>query len=213
MRGVDQLRGRNLNIPVNGVRPDPGFANIIQTVSDAETHSDQLSATMNLNFAGGVRNAGTPRWNPRRTTLRLVYWIARVNNNFDGPFVVPPSGSLASEWAPATGDRRHRYQVALNTQALKNLNASLTLTGNTGTPYNITSGFDTNNDSIFNDRPAGVGRNSARTYATATVSGTLSYSWRSAPGTAPARPPRSARAAAARRPGATGWYSRCRSTI
>jgi hypothetical protein len=176
VRGLDQLRGRNLNIPVNGVRPDPGFANIIQTVSDAEAHSDQLSATMNVNFAGGVRNAGTPRWNPRRTTLRLVYWIARASNNFDGPFVVPPSGALSTEWAATAGDRRHRYQVALNTQALKNLNASLTLGGNTGTPYNITSGFDTNNDSIFNDRPAGVSRNSARTTAQATVSGTLSYS-------------------------------------
>jgi hypothetical protein len=176
VRGLDQLRGRNLNIPVNGVRPDPGFANIIQTVSDAETHSDQLSTTLNVNFAGGVRNAGTPRWNLRRTTLRLAYWIARANNNFDGPFVVPPSGVLGTEWAPAPGDRRHRYQVAVNSQALKNLNASLTLAGNTGTPYNITTGFDTNNDSLFNDRPVGVGRNSARTFAQATVSATLSYS-------------------------------------
>ena len=176
VRGLDLLRGRNLNIPVNGVRPDPGFANIIQTVSDAENHFDQLSTTINVNFAGGVRNAGTPRWNLRRTTLRFAYWIARANNNSDGPFVVPPSGALATEWAPTVEDRRHRYQVALNTQALKNLNASLTLAAATGRPYNITSGFDDNNDSIFNDRPAGVGRNSARTTSQATVSGTLSYS-------------------------------------
>ena len=176
VRGADQLRGQNLNAPINGIRPDPAFANVIETVSDAEAHSDQLSATMNVNFAGGVRNAGTPRWNLRRTTLRVVYWIARANNNFDGPFVVPPSGALGTEWAATPGDRRHRYQVALNTQALKNLNASLTLGGNTGTPYNITSGFDSNNDSIYNDRPAGVGRNAARTSSQATVSGTLSYS-------------------------------------
>ena len=64
----------------------------------------------------------------------------------------------------------------VNTQALKNLNASLSLAGNSGTPYNITTGFDDNNDSIFNDRPAGVGRNSARTSSQVTVSGTLSYS-------------------------------------
>jgi hypothetical protein len=176
VRGVDQLRGQNLNAPINGVRPDPAFANVIQTVSDAELHSDQLSTTLNLNFAGGVRNAGTPRWNVRRTTLRLAYWIARANNNYDGPFVVPPSGVLATEWAPAPGDRRHRYQVALNTQALKNLNASLSVGGNTGTPYNVTTGFDTNNDSLFNDRPAGISRNSARTSSQATVSANLSYS-------------------------------------
>ena len=164
VRSADQLRGRNLNAPLNGVRPNPDFANIIQTVSDAAAHSDQLSTTLNVNLAGGVRNAGAPRsgiCDARRSGS--TYWIARANNNFDGPFVVPPSGALDTEWAPAAGDRRHRYQVSLNTQALKNLNASCPLGGNTGTPYNITTGFDDNNDSIFNDRPAGVGRNSART--------------------------------------------------
>ena len=31
---------------------------------------------------------------------------------------------------------------------------------NTGRPYNITTGFDDNNDSVVNDRPLGVRRNS-----------------------------------------------------
>jgi hypothetical protein len=175
VRALDQLRGQNLNPRINGVRPDPAFANVIQTVSDAEAHSDQLSTTLNVNLAGGVRNAGTARWNPRRTTFRISYWIARAHNNFDGPFVAPPSGTLATEWAPSPNDRRHRYQFGVNSQALKNLNASLTVNGNTGTPYNITTGFDTNNDSLFNDRPVGVGRNSARTSSQATVSANVSY--------------------------------------
>jgi hypothetical protein len=176
VRAADQLRGSNLNPRVNGVRSDPTFANIIQAVSDAEAHSDQLSTTVTVNLAGGVRNAGTPRWNLRRTNVRIVYWIARAMNNFDGAFVVPPSGALATEWAPSPGDRRHRYLVSVNTQALKNLNASVTVAGNTGTPYNITTGFDDNDDSLFNDRPAGVGRNSVRTFSQATVSANLSYS-------------------------------------
>ena len=175
VRAFDQLRGRNLNAPIDGVRPDPAFANVIQTVSDAEAHSDQLSTTLNVNLAGGVRNAATPRWNPHRTTLRVVYWIARANNNYDGPFIVPPSGTLATEWAPSLGDRRHRYQVSVNTQALKNLNATLSVGGNTGTPYNITTGFDDNNDSLFNDRPAGVSRNAARASSQATVSVNVQY--------------------------------------
>jgi hypothetical protein len=176
VRAFDQLRGENLNPRVGGVRLDPAFANVIQTVSDGEAHSDQLSTTLNVNLAGGVRNAGSARWNPRRTTIRVAYWIARAHNNSDGAFVAPPSGTLAGEWGPSPGDRRHRYQVALNTQALKNLNASVTVGGNTGTPYNITTGFDSNNDSLFNDRPVGFGRNSARASASHTVSATLSYS-------------------------------------
>ena len=175
VRALDQLRGQNLNPRINGVRQDPAFANVIQTVSDAEAHSDQLSTTVNVNLAGGVRNAGTARWNPRRTTFRVSYWIARANNNFDGAFVAPPTGSLATEWGPSPGDRRHRYQVGVNSQALKNLNAGLTLNGNTGTPYNITTGFDTNNDSLFNDRPAGLSRNGARASSQATVSANVSY--------------------------------------
>ena len=34
VRAADQLRGDNLNAPLNGIRPNPDFANIIQTVSD-----------------------------------------------------------------------------------------------------------------------------------------------------------------------------------
>jgi hypothetical protein len=175
VRAADQLRGQNLNAPVGGVRPDPGFANIIQTVSDGTMHSDQLSTTVSVNFAGGVRNIAAHRWDARRTTVRLAYWLARANNNVDGAFVVPPSGRLDGEWGPAPGDRRHRYQLAVNTQALRNLNASVTLGGNTGTPYNITTGFDDNNDSLFNDRPAGISRNGVRTSSQATVTGNLSY--------------------------------------
>ena len=176
VRAADQLRGRNLNIPVSGVRPDPNFANIIQTVSDGEQHSDQLSTTLNVNLAGGVRNAGAARWNPQRTTFRVAYWIARASNNFDGPFVVPPSGTLDSEWGPSLGDRRHRYQISLNSQAVKNLNATVSFAGNTGTPYNITTGFDNNDDSIFNDRPGDLGRNSARTSSQITGIASLQYS-------------------------------------
>jgi hypothetical protein len=113
---------------------------------------------------------------PLRTTFRVTYWLARSDNNVDGPFIVPPTGTLATEWGPSPGDRRHRFQIQLNSQALKNLNATLSLAGNTGTPYTITTGFDDNNDSIFNDRPIGVGRDSVRTATQATVSANLTYS-------------------------------------
>ena len=33
--GRSMLRGRNLNVPVNGVRPDPSFANVIDVIGDA----------------------------------------------------------------------------------------------------------------------------------------------------------------------------------
>ena len=42
-------------------------------------------------------------------------------------------------------------------------------------PYNITTGFDNNGNTIFNDRPAGVGRNSARGDGLADLGLRLSY--------------------------------------
>jgi hypothetical protein len=59
---------------------------------------------------------------------------------------------------------------------VNNLNATVSFAGNTGTPYNITTGFDDNDDSIFNDRPAGLGRNSARTSSQITGTASLQYS-------------------------------------
>jgi hypothetical protein len=44
-------------------------------------------------------------------------------------------------------------------------------------PYTIYSGFDTNGDLVFNDRPAGIGRNSARGSAQWTMNGFFTYGW------------------------------------
>jgi hypothetical protein len=169
------LRGQNLNTPVAGVRPDSAFANVIETVSDAQQRTQQLATTLTLNFAVGARPAPQGRVNWRRQTLRLSYWLAKAENNSDGAFAVPPSGTLATEWAPTNGDQRHRISMALSTQALKNLNATLTLAANTGTPYTITTGLDDNGDLLFNDRPVGVGRSSARIASPYTLALNASY--------------------------------------
>ena len=89
---------------------------------------------------------------------------------------MPASGRLSTEWGPSPGDRRHRVQASINTQTLKNLNAGLTLAGNSGAPYTITTGADNNGDSIFNDRPSGVGRNTLRTPWQLTWTSAVSYS-------------------------------------
>jgi hypothetical protein len=48
--------------------------------------------------------------------------------------------------------------------------------GNSARPLNITTGLDDNGDLIFNDRPAGVGRNSARTSGQWNSSANFNYS-------------------------------------
>ncbi|MGE0863326.1 MAG: carboxypeptidase regulatory-like domain-containing protein [Vicinamibacterales bacterium] len=171
----NQLRGLNLNAPVNGVRPDPAFANIIQVVPDASSHNYDLTPDININFAGGVRNAAQARWNPRRTVIRFNYRFHRGYNNSDGAFSVPPSGSLADQWSIAPGDVTHRVRGSVSTQALRNLNAQISLNANSGGAYTVTTGFDDNGDSIFNDRPLLTPRSSVRLPWRSTVSANLSY--------------------------------------
>ena len=174
-RYTNQLRGDNANAPVNGVRPDPDFANVIVVTSDASMDTIDLVPEASLNFAGGVRNANTRRWDARRTMLRFNYRYRRAENNSDGPFAVPPSGSLDDQWSYAGSDQRHRWRASVSTQALRNLNANFSWDANSGGPYTITTGTDVNGDSIFNDRPPDTPRNSARLPWRSTFSANVSY--------------------------------------
>src|ERR1051326_6032131 len=176
------MRSMNLNPIVNGVRPDPNFVNVIEVVGDAESrwHSLNIGASINFNVApsapsgpvmisgpgmvmimngapppppppgpAAAKNPQNARWNWRRMQMFLNYGAGRQLNDTDGPFSTPTTGNLRDDWGPA------RFQ-------LRNLNANINFNASSASPYTILSGFDTNGDLIFNDRPAGVGRNSAR---------------------------------------------------
>jgi hypothetical protein len=173
-----QLRGVNLNAPVNGVRPDASFANVIQVVSDASMRTIDVVPDFSLNFAGGVRNANAAKWDARRTMIRFNYRYRSAENNTDGAFSVSPSGSLDDQWSSASSDTRHRMRASVSTQALRNLNANLSWDSNSGGPYTITTGTDDNGDSIFNDRPLLTPRNSARLPWRSTFSANMSYTIR-----------------------------------
>src|SRR5204862_2875454 len=52
--------------------------------------------------------------------------------------------------------------IALNNQIVRNLLVSLNVNASTGEAYTLLTGRDDNGDGIFNDRPAGTGRNTLR---------------------------------------------------
>jgi len=52
--------------------------------------------------------------------------------------------------------------VSVGSGAIRNLTMSLSFFANSASPLTILTGTDDNGDGILNDRPAGVGRNSAR---------------------------------------------------
>ena len=162
-RGIGLFVGENLNAPVDGVRPDPRFANVIQAVSGGKSQGHSLDSSVTLNLAGLGTNPTTgPFWQWRRG-LRLSgsYTLGRQRNNSEGAFSVPAT-DLALEWGPSSNDIRHRGSVSFGTSAIRGLSASMSLSGSSRRPLTIRTGFDDNGDLIFNDRPAGVGRNSVR---------------------------------------------------
>lgn len=169
------LRGENLNAPVNGVRPDRNFNNVFRAVSDGEGRQHQLISSVSWQFAAPSAALQRARFNVRRGSLSVSYFLAKSRNNTEGAFQPPATGDIANEWGPAFGDVRHRVNVGFNTQALKNLSASLTLSASSGSAYNITTGRDDNGDLIFNDRPAGYSRNAGRGAGQWNLNASFSY--------------------------------------
>jgi len=163
IRGANLLRGRNLNAPIGGVRPDPAFANVIETVSDASSRTRSGSINANLSFFTPTPN--NTRFFDWKRNLGVYgsYTYARARNNTDGSFATPAAGLLAFDWGPTSNDVRHRSNISLNSGMIRNFSANISLSSSTAPPITIRTGFDDNGDLIFNDRPTGVGRNTERT--------------------------------------------------
>jgi hypothetical protein len=168
-RGEDLSRGLNINAPVDGIRPDPAFADIVEVVSDAASRQHQLAVDANVNPGALLPATNGPLISFKRVTLFANYSLATLRNNTDGAFTLPPTGSLESEWGPAANDIRHRLNFSLNNQIVRNVSLALSVNASTGPAYTLLTGRDDNGDGLFNDRPAGAGRNTLRASGQATV--------------------------------------------
>jgi hypothetical protein len=150
-RGSDSLRSVNVNAPVNGVRPDPSVGNITELQSTGSRASDRFTFALNARYA------------PRRILGMVMYQYANARNFADSPTALP-SNSLDpdADWGPSAQDVRHRIFLNFNTPLGNGVRLGVNAQGASALPYNVTTGLDNNADTVFNDRAAGVGRNSAR---------------------------------------------------
>jgi hypothetical protein len=171
------LRGENLNAPVNGVRPDPTFANVIRALSDGSGRQHNLNVNLSWQFAASSPQLQADRFNIRRGSLNFNYSAGRTTNNYDGAFQTPASGDITNEWGPAAFDVRNRFNMGINSSALKGMNVNVSVSASTASPYNITTGLDNNGDLILNDRPIGGTRNSARGSGQWNVNANWSYTF------------------------------------
>jgi hypothetical protein len=181
-RGGAVARGVNLNAPINGVRPDPQFGNVIEVTSDASSRQHQLQTNVTINQGALFpQNKTAPLISFKRTTLFLNHTFGRFRNNSDGAFSVAPTGNLELEWGPSNNDIRQRFNAQFNNQIIKNLGIGIGFNVNTAAPYTIRTGFDENGDFIFNDRPAGIARNTERGDDAFSINLNMNYRWQFGP--------------------------------
>ncbi len=113
----------------------------------------------------------------RRIFVAANYMLAKSTNETDSPFALPAdSANLAAERGPASNDARHRVMSLVQLPLVGHFRLATSLRAQSALPYTITTGRDDNGDTISNDRPAGVTRNSARGRAQADVGARLSWS-------------------------------------
>jgi len=164
--GWDRYRGLDVNAPLNGARPDPALGNITTVESTARLRGDTLNVGMNVSI---------PK---RRTFVFANYAWIRQENDADGAFSLPAdSYHLAEEWGPVAGVPHHVASAIVNTTLPKNVRLAVSGTARGGAPYNVTTGRDDNGDTVFNDRPAGVGRNSATSAGMWDMAARVSYAF------------------------------------
>jgi hypothetical protein len=150
-RGTDTLRSININAPINGVRPDASAGNITQIGSSGKRSSDRITVGTLLRVPN------------RRMMGNVLYQYTNSRNFADSPLSLPSNSNNPDlDWGPAAQDIRHRLFLMANTPLPLGVRASMQAQFSSAPPYTITTGNDDNGDTTFNDRPAGVGRNSVR---------------------------------------------------
>ena len=172
VRGHGILLSHNVNVPTltaaqaaaQGVpnlgRPNPNFGNISQydALGDAWFNGLTLSLETRRASWGGVR---------------LSYTLSKAEDDAGNAFFQTPQtqNDILADKGPSDNDQRHRLVVsgtfgdgsstALR-RALGGVQFGWVYSYGTALPFNVVTGADNNNDTTVNDRPAGVGRNSAR---------------------------------------------------
>ena len=115
----------------------------------------------------------------RRLDFLSQYRLGRTEDDTSG-YSSPPADNYnyRGEWGRSDFDRRHRFNFAGTYQLPWGFRLGGIVNWWSGIPFNITTGFDDNHDTVANDRPPGVSRNTGRGPAYADVDTRLAKDFR-----------------------------------
>jgi hypothetical protein len=151
-RGLNLLRGVDINAPLpGGRRPDPSSGTVTEIQPVGHSWLDAIS--VNVNYA-------RPQ---RRIFVAANYTFGRSRDEADTVFALPANNyDLVAERGAAVGYPQHRFMSMANLPLRRRFRLGASLRAQSALPYNITTGRDDNGDTVSNDRPAGVTRNTGR---------------------------------------------------
>lgn len=151
VRGVHFFRARDVNAPLaDGARPLTQFWRITQLESSATSTTHRLLVSYSQTINARLSLFGNYTW-------------GRIVDDTDGPETFPMDNyQVGLERGFGALDTRHQAFVGATLTLPFKLELAPMFTFNSGRPYNVISGLDENNDSVLNDRPTGVARNSGR---------------------------------------------------
>ncbi len=145
-RGFDQLLTINANAPFPGTPcsplcPTPAGGNLYEYESEAVFRQNQLIANTNV-------RVGT------RVQLFGYYVLNYANSDASGVSSFPSNSyHISQDYGRAAFDTRQRLFFGGSVGLPNKFRLSPFMIVSSGTPFNITTTNDLNNDSIFNDRP------------------------------------------------------------
>jgi hypothetical protein len=149
VRGQRLYRTRNINAPLpgSGALPDASFLDLNQFESSGKSRSHSLTVSLQTSL---------------RNTLDILgqYTFSKSMDDTSGMFSQPANNyDLGPEYGRADYDQRHRFSLISTSHLPGGFRAGTIVSLNSGGPYNRTTGFDNNGDTVPNDRPLGIGRN------------------------------------------------------
>jgi hypothetical protein len=176
-KNVHQLRTRNVNAPYPGtsltglsqsqidqLKP---FYPYVGRITQYESVGNQQNRNVNIQ----VQIPSTKKYFKTQIGGNFRYTLtwAWDDNGFENPY------NMRADWA--RNDQRHQIQGQFQVAPPKVGSFNFNFNAASGRAYNITTGKDGNFDQSFNDRPAGVKRNSER----GPGGYTLNLNWNSRP--------------------------------
>ncbi|HMF92801.1 MAG TPA: carboxypeptidase regulatory-like domain-containing protein [Vicinamibacterales bacterium] len=152
-RGYDQFRSRDVNAPPPpdyDARPDPTYSVVRQIESAGTAKSINLEVTL--------RGQATAHFNGT-----AQYSVGRASNDTSGINWMPPNMyDLSREYGPSDFDRTQVVELFGTVTAGAWMNLGVAFESYSGRPYSLITGLDLYNTGTANARPAGVGRNTLR---------------------------------------------------